>query len=149
MDRKTMPSPTMAKGSNARLIARQSSPVQRPVVLMVAFGLKGEVLEHAIAQAKPSTPDEPEPVFLIDHTDFSALTKNDALFEHFPSSTSMDMLEGDLPWSRYAERRFDFLVAKWWPVSIIPLGKRSLNVLSSWRERRESEVLRRTAFSTD
>ncbi len=139
----------MAADSSAPLIARKSNPVQRPVVLMIAFGLQGEVLQQAIAQAKPKSPDEPEPIFVIDHTDFGALTKNGVLFEHFPSSTSTNMLEGDLPWQQYAERRFDLLVAKWWPISIIPLGRRSLNVLSSWRERRENEFLRRTACTTD
>jgi hypothetical protein len=116
---------------------------------MVAFGLQGEVLKQAIAQAKPKTADEPEPVFLVDHADFSALTKNDVLFEHFPSSTSMTMIEGALPWPRYVERRFDLLVAKWWPVSIIPLGHRSLTALSSWRQRRENQGLSSPSCSTD
>lgn len=119
----------------APLIARCSAPVQRPVVLMIAFGLDEASLQQAVAQAMPEAPDDPAPVFLVDHNHFSPLTKHDVLFEHFPSATSMTMLGSDLPWARYAERRIDLLVAKWRPVSIIPLGRLSLDLLSSWRSR--------------
>lgn len=121
-----------------KLIARRSDPVQRPVALMIAFGLEGAVLQQAIIQTMPVTPDDPAPVFLIDHADFSLLTREGVLFEHFPSSLSKAMVEGDPPWQRYAERRLDLLIAKWRPVSIIPLGKGSQSLLSSWRARRKS-----------
>ncbi|MGH1478332.1 MAG: hypothetical protein ACRBM6_06330 [Geminicoccales bacterium] len=121
-----------------KLIAKRSDPVQRPVALMIAFGLEGTALQQAIAQIKPIAPDDPTPVFLIDHADFSSLTRDSVLFEHFPSSVSKAMVEGDPPWQRYAERRLDLLIAKWRPVSIIPLGKGSQSLLSSWRARRKS-----------
>jgi hypothetical protein len=121
----------------APLIARRSAPLQRPVVLMIALGMDGGMLEKLLAQTRPLDVSEPEPVFLIDHADFTSLTKHGVLFEHFPSSSSRAMLGADLPWSRYAERRLDLLAAKWRPVSIVPFGKRSHDLLANWRERQQ------------
>jgi hypothetical protein len=117
------------------LIAHRQEEPRPDIVLIIALGLDAATLRQAIAQATPASPKAPLPLFWIDQTDFHPLTEHDHLFEHFPSAASQAMVTRELPWNRYIQRRLDLLVLKWRPVSIVPLGRKSQQILSSWRER--------------
>ncbi|MGI9484525.1 MAG: hypothetical protein ACR2RF_01325 [Geminicoccaceae bacterium] len=107
---------------------------RRDVALIIAIGLDDCTFHQAINQTASAEPNAPLQLFLTDQIDFHPLTEKNYLFEHFPSTTSQSMVGGNLPWERYALRRLDLLVLKWRPISIVPLGKRSLEILSSWRD---------------
>ena len=130
----TTPSPPRENLPEALLSYRNGAP-RRKVVLIIALGLDQATLREAIRQATPTEMDAPSPLFLIDQVDFDPLTEHHHLFEHVPSSASQAMIPMDLPWDRYIQRRLNLLILKWRPVSMIPLGRTSQQILSCWRER--------------
>ena len=96
-------------------------------------------MQEVIAQTRPASDTAPLPIFVIDTLDFDAFTREGEIFEYIPSEAARQRFASPLPWDRYLESRLELLVAKWHPLSIVPFGRRSQEMLTAWETARAAQ----------
>lgn len=113
----------------------------RRVVLVVVLGLDEATTAEVVAQfSDPKNDTDHTPVFLTDIDRFEVFSAGGHVFEHMPSSRSRSLAPAGLPWEHYLHRRLDLLQTKWRPRAMIPFGAVARDVLTGWRQSRNSPL---------
>ena len=126
---------------DTHLVAGRSAGEHQSVVVVLLLGLDQETMQEIIEQTRPTSDIAPLPIFVIDTLEFDMFARDDEVFEYVPSTAAQKTFSGALPWDRYLESRLELLLLKWHPVSIIPFGTRSRDVLTAWEEARAARKL--------
>lgn len=106
-------------------------------VLVALFGLEPAarelVVERLAASAAAATDPPLVPVFVTDASDFTAMRRARAAFEHLPLQAGERPDAPERDWQLYLIRRFAGMCAKWQPVQVVAFGTAASRQLAVWR----------------
>lgn len=142
LPRRDLPAPPPAQSPAAAppvdwVLAGGRLAPQTRSVLVALFGLEPAarelVVERLAASAAAATDPPLVPVFVTDASDFTAMRRARAAFEHLPLQAGGRPGTPERDWQLYLIRRFAGMCAKWQPVQVVAFGTAASRQLAVWR----------------
>lgn len=95
----------------------------KPVIIVSTFTVEQDLIGEIVDVVLKKFGKRNRIVFVTDCADFSVFVQRNAAFEYLPSSLEQGLHKSTMPWRVYLKDRWELLLAKWRPISVLAYGQ--------------------------